>query len=109
MPGGAVLAMPRPFVSSHGKAEASTAPMPMKKLCIAKPVVRCSSGSRSPTKARNGSIVTLIEASMIHRVTAANHNAGDWGMASSAAVVTSAPNRKYGRRRPSRVQVRSLK
>ena len=49
--------------SMKGSMPAMTAPRPMKKLCIAKPMPRCSSGSLSATKARNGSIEMLIEAS----------------------------------------------
>ena len=49
---------------------------------------------RSPTKARNGSMVMLIEASMIHSMAAANHRLGLLGMAISARVVRIAPTRK---------------
>ena len=90
-PGAATLLTANQLLSIHGSAEANTAPTPMKKLCIAKPSVRCSSGSRSPTKARNGSMVTLIEASMTHSMIAATQSTGDCGMMISAAVVRIAP------------------
>ena len=88
---------------------AATAPVPMRKLCIAKPVVRCSDGRLSPTKARNGSIEKLIEASLIQSILAATHSVGECGMNSSASYAGMAPPRKYGRRRPRRFQVGSLK
>jgi hypothetical protein len=40
----------------------------MKNTCMAKPAVRCSSGSESATKARNGSMATLIEAVSSHSI-----------------------------------------
>ena len=40
--GGAELLTPNWFVRSQGRMDAATAPVPMRKLCIAKPVVRCS-------------------------------------------------------------------
>ncbi|MDR7920511.1 Maf family protein, partial [Escherichia coli] len=52
----------------QGKAEANTAPMPMKNTCIAKPAVRWLSGTRSATSARNGSIAMLIEAVSTHSI-----------------------------------------
>jgi hypothetical protein len=51
-------------------------------------------GSWSPTKARNGSIDTLNEASMIHSRPAATHSVGEFGMASSAMVASTAPAKK---------------
>ncbi|MNV49591.1 hypothetical protein D3C71_1415510 [compost metagenome] len=63
--------------------------------------------SWSPTKARNGSIDTLIDASSTHSVPAAIHSVGELGITSSASVVSTAPIMKNGRRRPQRVQVRS--
>ncbi len=46
---------------------------------------------------------------MIHSNPAAIHSAGELGMASSAKVASTAPARKYGRRRPNLPQVRSEK
>jgi len=57
----------------QGSADATMAPMPIKKLCIAKPRVRWFFGRLSPTNARNGSIEMLILASMIHSMPAAIH------------------------------------
>ena len=57
--------------------------------------------------ARNGSIEMLIDASRIQSMPAAIHSAGTFGNANSASDAITAPARKYGRRRPSPVQVRS--
>ena len=75
-------------------SEPTTELAPMKKVWTANPVVRCSSGSMSPTKARMGSIVTLMEASMIHSMPAANHSPGELGITSSASDARIAPTRK---------------
>ncbi len=94
MCGGASLLTPNCRVSSQGSIEARTAPVPMRKLCIAKPVVRCSEGRLSPTNARNGSIEMLIDASMIHSIPAATQSVGELGIRSSASEARMAPVRK---------------
>jgi hypothetical protein len=66
----------------------------MKKLCIANPVIRCEAGRLSPTKARNGSIETLIDASMIQSMPAATQSAGECGMTTSATEARIAPTKK---------------
>ena len=86
-----------------------TAPVPMKKLCMAKPLVRCSLGSISPTKARKGSILMLMEASSSQSISTAIHRAVELGIKKRATVASRAPTAKKGRRRPQRsLQVRSL-
>jgi hypothetical protein len=40
VPGAATLITPNTFVISQGSAEATTAPRPMKRLCMPKPCVR---------------------------------------------------------------------
>jgi hypothetical protein len=74
--------------------EATTAPRPMKRACMAKPLVRCSGGKRSETKARKGSMLMLIEASIIQSSPAAIHRADELGMATSAREASRAPARK---------------
>ena len=91
---GAVFATSNQFVIIHGSAEATIAPIPMKKLCIAKPSVRWCFGRLSPTKARKGSIEMLMEASMIHSMPAATHSVGEFGITSSASEARMAPPRK---------------
>lgn len=81
-------------VRTGGAIEANTAPAPMNRLWVAKPRVRCSFGSMSPTSARNGSMVTLSEASRSQSVTAAAQSAGEFGMNRSAKVDSTAPVRK---------------
>jgi len=71
-----------------------TAPNPINRLCMAKPRVRCCSGSRSATKARKGSMLMLIEASRTHSKPAAIHSAEQCGMRMSAAELSRAPVRK---------------
>jgi hypothetical protein len=72
----------------------TTAPMPMKKLCIANPEVRCSSGSISPTKARKGSMETLIDASSIQSMMAAIQSAVTLGKIKRAREARIAPAMK---------------
>jgi hypothetical protein len=66
----------------------------MKRLCIAKPRVRCSSAAGPATNARKGSMLMLIEASRIHSRPAAIHSADEFGISSSAAELRIAPTRK---------------
>ena len=69
-------------------------PAPMNTLCMAKPTVRCSSGSRSATKARKGSMLTFTDASRIQRRPAAIHSTPECGMARRASEASMAPTRK---------------
>ena len=79
---------------------AMTEPAPIKKLCMAKPMVRCSEGNLSPTNARNGSMLTLMDASRIQSIPPATQSAGELGITSKAKDARMAPMKKYGRRRP---------
>ena len=102
-------ATPKHCVSMHGSASARLAPMPMNSLCITKPVRRCASVSLSATKARNGSIEMLIDASSIQsRPAAIQSERRRRHDEQRDRARGSRPSRKYGRRRPSRPQVRSL-
>ena len=74
---------------------------------MANPLLRCDSGSMSPTNARKGSMLMLMLASMIHSIPAATQSTGDRGMKTMAAEASKAPTRKNGRRRPHLPQVRS--
>ena len=101
--------MPNTCVRTAGARLAATAPAPMNIVWKAKPAVCWLSSTVSPTKARNGSIAMLSDASRIHSMAAANHSAGELGMAMSAMLARMAPARKKGRRRPMNVHVRSEK
>src|SRR5215467_6946393 len=93
----------------HGSAEAILPPTPIRKLCIAKPLVRWLSGSLSATKARNGSIAIFPEVSNIHNNPAAIHNDPLFGIKKRQIVLNTAPTKKYGRLLPHHgCQVRSL-
>jgi hypothetical protein len=80
--------------SSQGSALAMLAPTPMKNDCITKPAVRCWTLSLSATKARNGSIEMLMEASRIQSRLAAIHSEVEVGMKKSATEARIAPVRK---------------
>jgi hypothetical protein len=54
----------------------------------------CSEGSISPTKALNGSIEILIDASIIHNIPAAIQRAGEFGMKIIAIDASKAPTKK---------------
>jgi len=82
------------FFNIHGSMSATTAPTPIKKLCMAKPIPRWTSGTLSATKARKGSMEMLMEASRIHSNPAAIHNAPQLGITTSASELRIAPTRK---------------
>ena len=94
IPSAAVLEIPNQLVKMYGKADPTTAPIPIKKLCIAKPNVRWFSGKLSPTKARKGSIEMLIDESMIHNVPMATQSVGELGIIKSAIADKMAPTKK---------------
>ena len=68
--------------------ERAEAPIPMKIVWIAYPRVRCSSGSMSPTKARNGSMVTFNARSSSQKAGTATHSTVELGSRTSATVPT---------------------
>jgi len=65
-----------------------------KKLCIENPMVLCSDGSISPTKALKGSMEIFIEASIIHSIPAAIQRTGEFGIISKASEARIAPDKK---------------
>ena len=80
-----------------------------------KPSVRCELGNLSATRALNGSIAILKEASIIMSIPAPTHKAGikaannpALGIRMSPKLASTAPAKKYGRLRPKRVHVLSL-
>src|ERR1700722_7448028 len=70
--------------------------MPMKKVCMAKPPVRWEGGSLSPTKARKGSMLIFIDASIIQSSPAAIHSTEEFGMRNNARDASKAPTKKKG-------------
>ena len=73
----------------------------MSAVCMEKPNVRCSDGSKSATKARKGSMVMLIEASIIISMPAPTNidgaietNIAELGINTKAMAVSIAPTRK---------------
>jgi hypothetical protein len=52
-------------------------------------------------------MVRLIDASSSHSISMATHKVAAFGIATIAQAASAAPARKYGRRRPKRVHVRS--
>ena len=75
---------------------------------MAKPWEFCSSGRLSATKARKGCMLALMVPSSTHNSPAAIQTDGQFGIRTSASDARIAPPRINGRRRPNRVQSRSL-
>ena len=61
---------------------------------MAKPVVRCEGGSISPTKALKGSMLMLIEASIIQSVPTAIHKIYALGIKHNPMEASMAPSAK---------------
>jgi hypothetical protein len=93
MPLGVVPSTPSQRKNS-GSALARLAPIPMKNDCMTKPAVLCVVSSLSATKARNGSIEMLMDASRIQRSEAAIHSVLEVGIKKSAIDEKIAPIRK---------------
>ena len=92
VPYGAVFGMFNQLANIQGTNEVTKTPTPLKKLCVAKPLVLCSSGNKSPTNLK-GCMVILIEASMIHRIPTAMQSVAELAISnkvSEAAIVSSA-------------------
>ena len=100
MPLAGTLLTPNTSENKVGSSEAITAPQPIKNVCIANPAVCWLASSLSPTKARNGSIDTLMAASIIHSTATAIHSADELGIRNRAIEANTAPAKKNGRRRP---------
>jgi len=78
----------------QGSDPERTAPRPIRRLCIENPSWRWDEGSRSPTKARKGSMLMFTEASSTQRRPAAIHTEEELGMAIRAQLAMIAPARK---------------
>jgi hypothetical protein len=66
---------------------------PNKKLCMANPMVRCFPEDYRQQK--HGSIETLMEASIIHNIPAANHRVGELGIINNAAKIAPAKSKVF--------------
>src|SRR3954466_8234523 len=84
------------FDMIQGSAEAILPPSPIKKLCIAKPLVRWLSGNLSATNALKGSIAILPEVSSIHNKPAAIQSEPLFGIRNKQIVLNKAPTKKKG-------------
>jgi hypothetical protein len=81
-------------LSTHGSALARLAPTPMNSDCMTNPEVRCGPSSLSATKARNGSIDTLMLASSTQSSEAAMSTEVLVGITNRATDARTAPVRK---------------
>ena len=101
-------AAPNHLVIIHGNAEEMVPPRPMNSDWIAKPWEFCSSGKLSATRARKGCMLALMVPSNTQSSPAAIQTDAQLGIKIRAMEARMAPPRMNGRRRPRRVQVRSL-